>query len=124
MFLHVKRECLIRGRVARWFRTGLAEIGTPYPDRYDRDDQAEQHDAGRDQEGAGEASSQGVVVDRGERCLAGPRRVAGPGGGGRCAGGLGVEAVGDDGPGDGAEHGQSDRAADLLTCIAQASRDP
>ena len=40
------------GRVPGGSEPGLAEVGALYPDRDDRDDQGEQHDPGRDQEGA------------------------------------------------------------------------
>jgi len=43
------------GFVFSWWCRGL---GAPHPDRHDRDDQGEQHDPGRDQEGAGEAGGQ------------------------------------------------------------------
>jgi hypothetical protein len=60
-----QRRChapLVGGQISHWWivsgfgwpggsKPGLAEIGTLHPDRHDRDDQAEQHDAGRDQEG-------------------------------------------------------------------------
>src|SRR5215467_2265446 len=103
---------------------GVAEVGALDPDRDDRDDQGEQHDRGGDQVGAGKAGRQGVVVGGGERRAAGLRGGAGVGGRGLGVGGLGVDAVGDHGPGDGAEQGEPDRAADLLAGVAQAGGDP
>src|SRR5215813_6165173 len=84
------------GRGGYWLR-GAGEVGAPDPDHGEVDDQGEQRDGGGDQEPAGEPGGEGVVVDhRGQR-PAGAGRVPGPRGGG-----LGVGAVGDDGPGDGA----------------------
>ena len=50
--------------------------------------------------------------------------MAGVGGCGPGVGGLGVDAVGDDGPGDGAEQGEPDRAADLLPVLRRLAATP
>ena len=76
-------------------------------------------DAGGDEECAGEPGGQGVVVGSRELLPVGADRVPGPGGNCGGAGGLGVNAVGDHCPRDGAEHGQAGGAADLLAGAEQ-----
>src|SRR5262249_19014106 len=106
-------------RSLRWCRLGqrggfglrgAGEVGAADPDRGDVDGQGEQRDGGGGQERAGEPGGEGVVVDCCGQRPAGAGRVPGPRGGG----GLGVDAVGDHGPGDGAEQRQADGAAELL----------
>jgi hypothetical protein len=73
----------------------------PLPDRNDRDDQDEERDPGADGERPVGAGREGMGV-----------RVAGAGG------------VGDHGPGDGAEHGEPDRATDLPARVEHARGHP
>ena len=80
-------------------RVGAGEVGAPDPDHGGVDGQGEQRDGGGDQERAAEPGGEGVAVDRCGQRPARAGRVPGP----RGDGGLGVDAVGDDGPGDGAE---------------------
>src|SRR5258707_1116761 len=106
------------GQGGWWLRAG--EVGAADPDHGEVDDQGEQRDPGGDQEPAAEPGGEGVVVDRCGRRPAGMCRVPGP----RGVGGLGVDAVGDDGPGHGAEHRQADGAAGLLAGVEQAGGHP
>src|SRR6266704_1579447 len=86
--------CRVGGRGGgRWL--GAGEVGAADPDHGEVDDQGEQRDPGGDQEPAAEPGGEGMVVDRCGQRAARVHRVPGPRGGG----GLGVAAVGDDGPG-------------------------
>src|SRR5215467_11045277 len=101
------RLCRVGGRGGYWLLVA-GEVGAADPDHGGVDDQGEQRDGGGGQERAGEPGGEGVVVDGCGQRPARAGRVPGPGGGG----GLGVDAVGDDGPGDGAEQRQADGAAE------------
>src|SRR5215472_4155931 len=116
------RLCRVGGRGGgRWL--GAGEVGAADPDRGDVDGQGEQRDPGGDQEPAAEPGGEGVAVDRCGRRPARVYRVPGPRGSGG-VGGLGVDAVGDGGPGDGAEQRQADGAAGLLAGVEQAGGHP
>src|SRR5580693_2653767 len=96
------RSCRVGGRGGgRWL--GGGEVGAADPAHGEVDDQGEQRDPGGDQEPAAEPGGEGVVVDRCGQRAARVDRVPGPGG----DGGLGVGAMGDHGPGDGAEQRQA-----------------
>ena len=113
------RLCRVGGR-GGFGLLGACEVGAADPDRGDVDNQGEQRDPGGDQERAGEPGGEGVVVDRcGERA-ARVDRVPGLRGGG----GLGVGAVGDDGPGDGAEQRQADGAAESRPVLSRLQATP
>src|SRR6185312_12755448 len=113
------RWCRVGGRGGgRWL--GPGEVGAADPDHGEVDDQGEQRDPGGDQEPAAEPGGEGVVVDRCGQRPARVHRVPGL----RGSGGLGVGAVGDDGPGDGAEQRQADGAAELLAGVEQAGGHP
>src|SRR5215472_13607721 len=117
------RWCRVGGR-GGFGLLGAGEVGAADPDRGEVDDQGEQRDPGGDQEPAAEPGGEGVVVDL---CGQRPARVGGvpgPRGSGGGAGGLGVDAVGDDGPGDGAQHRQAEGAAGLLAGVEQAGGHP
>src|SRR5229473_872794 len=114
-----RRLCRVGGR-GGFGLLGGGEVGAADPDHGEVDDQGEQRDPGGGQEPAAEPGGEGVVVDRGGLRAARGGRVPGPRGGG----GLGVDAVGDDGPGDGAEDRQADGAAELLAGVEQAGGHP
>jgi hypothetical protein len=121
LFLSLVVTAVVRGgRVRRGWWLGAGEVGAADPDHGGVDDQGEQGDPGGGQEPAAGPGGEGVVVDRRGGRPARVDRVPGPGG----AGGLGVGAVGDDGPGDGAEQRQADGAAELLAGVEQAGGHP
>src|SRR5215813_1655843 len=116
------RLCRVGGR-GGFGLLGAGEVGAVDSDCGDVDDQGEQRDGGGGQERAGEPGGEGVVVDRRGQRPARAGRVPGPRGGGG-VGGLGVDAVGGHGPGDGAEQRQADGAAELLAGVEQAGGHP
>jgi len=122
-FLRSPRLCRLGGGHGGYRLLGAGEVGAADPDRGDVDGQGEQRDPGGDQERAGEPGGEGMLVDRCGQRPARVYRVSGPSGNGGGVGGLGVDAVGGDGPGDGAEQRQAEGAADLLAGVEQAGGD-
>src|SRR6266699_4396032 len=94
---------------------GTGQFLAADPDGGQCDEQGEQRDSRRDQEPSGESGGQGVHGQLGWGC---GRLAAGRDG----RGGV-PEVVGRGGPGDRAQRGQPDRAADLLAGVEQAGGD-